>query len=709
MSEKYYMINQRLFPHLLLLMCFTIPVSLFAQSERNPLHEDTVLQELITELDSLLSENSQRISDGETNYYKELHRLFATRGKVVKGDPNPRLDEISAEQQRFYNDYGLSFNWSYLNNIEQGIFTGGDIFYNKRLTTGLKWDILGNGLMDNRSRAAELEVEKELAEKQLMQSNAEDKYKALYKKILYLFTKSKSAFINEYLDVVSVNLELLHRLHYKDLLSWQEVLKISSLKAQLEHKLDTYRAVEKQLIESEGTEILSKSALEVKNLAVPDLDIEHFLNSVRNFHEDIQLSEDKLGKLDYSFLSDISFSVSAQYNIYDNLYDRPENEAVGGREYFSTTFNISFPLPINMGSKKKLAEARKHRIVQDQKEKRRNKSDEITDHFLEYQQQKQRYLELHETYLMREEEIKSQQALRKIGSPDFSIRKLSNAMIARYGAALDLIEAKQQLYLKLVNIDSYLPNKGIEQFITESHIENYGPKAKSKADQLYMWSSAFAEINNQKLLHYLKREGFSHLLLSVGPDTSLYGKAKAFNQLASKQGITAEMLIGNNQLVNYKNRTDEFLQLADRAERLQFEGIHLDVEPHTFDDWDSNRETYLRNYVNMLEAVRASLEDTSLKLSISIPHFYDSIISDLGQYVDTIIVMAYETTDIKDLLDRTEVERRVLKDRLAIALRPSDFSNLRELNDFISEIAYRTKLQMFVLHDYGALKKLKVK
>ncbi|MCW9711468.1 glycoside hydrolase family 18 protein [Aliifodinibius salicampi] len=673
------------------------------------MREDRVLQELITELDSLLSEKSRRISDGDTDYYKELHRLFATREKTLKDDSNPRLDEISAEQQRFYNDYGLSFNWSYLNNIEQGIFTGGDIFYNKRLTTGLKWDILGNGLLDNRSRAAELEVEKEIAEKQLMQSNAEDKYKVLYKKILYLFTKSKSAYINEYLDVVSVNLELLHRLHYKDLLSWQEVLRLSSLKAQLEHKLDTYRAVEKQLVEAEGIEILSKSTPEVTNLAVPDLDIELFLNSVRNFHEDIQLSDDKLDKLDYSFLSDISFSVSAQYNIYDNLYDRPENEAVGGREYFSTTFNISFPLPINMGSKKKLAEARKRRIVQDQKEKRRNISDEITDHFLEYQQQKQRYLELYETYLMREEEIKSQQALRKIGSPDFSIRKLSNAMIDRYGAVLDLIEAKQQLYLKLVNIDSYLPNEGIEQFISGSQIENYEPKAKRKADQLYIWSSSFAEINNQKLLHYLKREGFSHLFLSVGPDTSLYRKAKAFNQLASRQGITAEMLIGNNHLVNHENRANEFLQLANRAERLQFEGIHLDVEPHTFDDWDSNREMYLRSYVNMLEAVRASLEDTSLKLSISIPHFYDSIISDLVQYADTIVVMAYETTDIKDLLDRTEVERKILMDRLAIALRPTDFSNRRELNNFVREIVSQTKFQTFVLHDYDALKELEVK
>lgn len=702
------MINRLLFPYLLLLL-LTIPVSLFAQSEDTFLSKDIVLQELILELDSLISEKSHRTFDAEQNYDNGLHKLFTTGDNAVSDDSNPRLNEISAEQQQSYNDYGLSFNWSYLNNIEQGIFTGGEIFYNKRLSTGLEWNILGNGLLNNRSRAEELEVEKELAREELIQSNADKKYKILYKKILYLFAKSKAAFVNEYLDVVSVNLEVLHRLHYKDLLPWKEVLELSSLKAQLEHRLDTYHSVEKQLADVETKQNLSDGTLEVMNLAVPDLDIELFMNSVQDFHEDTQLDDDKLSKLDYSIISDISFSVSAQYNIYDNIYDRPENEAVGGREYFSTTFNISFPLPLNMGSKKKLAEARKHRIVQEQKEKRRNNSDEITDHFLEYQQQKQRYLELYEEYMMREEEIKSQQALRKIGSPDFSIRKLSNAMIARYGAVLDLIEAKQQLYLKLVNIDSYLPNEGIEQFITKSDIENYRLKVKSKADQLYMWSSAFAETNNQKLLQYLKREDFSHLFLSVGPDTSLYEKAKAFNQLASKQGITAEMLIGNNQLVNYENRADEFRQIANRAKRLQFKGIHLDVEPHTFDDWDSNRETYLRSYVNMLEAVRASLENTSLKLSISIPHLYDSIITDLVQYADTIVVMAYETTDINDLLDRIEVERRVLKDRLAIALRPSDFNNQRELNDFISEIVSRTKLQMFVLHDYGALKELKVK
>lgn len=702
------MVNRRLFLYVLLLF-FAIPVSLLAQAEQSSLRGDPVLQELISELDSLISAKSPRIPAGEANYYKGLQKLFISGEMAAGDDSNPRLDEISAEQQRFSNDYGLSVNWSYLNNIEQGIFSGGDIFYNKRLSTGLEWDILGNGLLSNRSRAAELEVEKELAEGQLKQSNADEKYTILHKKIRYLFTRSKAAFINEYLDAVSVNLEVLHRLHYRDLLPWREVLKLSSLKAQLEHRLDTYQAVEKQLAGAEDKEYLSDGTPEVMNLAVPDLDIELFLKKVRDFHEDIQLSEDKLHKLDYSFLSDISFSVSAQYNIYDNLYDRPENEAVGGREYFSTTFNVSFPLPLNMGSKKKLAEARKRRIVQDQKDQRRNTFDEITNHFLEYQQQKQRYLELYETYLMHEEEIRNQQAFRKLGSSDFSIRKLTNAMIARYGAVLDLIEVKQQLFLKLVNLDSYLPAEGIQQFVRESHIENYGQKTRSKADHIYIWASAFAETNNQKLLKDLKRQGFSHLFLSVGPDTSLYEKAKTFNQLASKQGITAEMLIGNNQLVHYESREDEFRQLANRAKALQFDGLHLDVEPHTFDDWDSNREQYLRDYVRMLEAVRASLDDIPLKLSISIPHFYDSIISDLVQYADKIVVMVYKTTDVNDLLDRTEVERKILTDRLAVALRAGDFGNQRELNRFVREIASTTDIQAFVLHDYRAFKELKKK
>jgi hypothetical protein len=492
----------------------------------------------------------------------------------------------------------------------------------------------------------------------------------LYKNILYLFTRSKAVFIDEYLEVVSVNLELLHRLHYRDLLPWKEVLKLSSLKAQLEHKRDTYRAVEKQLVSAVNKENILNSTPEVMDLSVPDLDIGRFLESVRDFHEDFQLTEDNLSELDYSILSDISFSVSAQYNVYDNLYDRPENEAVGGREYFSTTFNISFPLPINIGSKKKIAKARKNKIIQDQKDKRRNNSDEITNHFLEYQQQKQRYLELYEAYIMQEEEIKNQRALRKIGSSDFSIRKLSNAIIARYGVILDLMEAKQQLFLKLVNLDSYLPTTGINQFITEYDIRNFESDKKSKADHLYIWSTAFAEVNNQELLRYLKKQGFTHLFLSVGPDSSLYGKAKDFNQIASKQGITTEMLIGNNRLINYEGRSEEFNRLSDLAERLQFEGIHLDVEPHTFDDWDSNRETYLQDYVNMLEAVRSVLEETSLKLSISIPHFYESLITELDQYADTIVVMAYETTDIDVLLDRVEEERRVLNKHFAIALRP---------------------------------------
>lgn len=71
------MINRRLFSYLLFLL-FAIPVSLFAQAENTSLRGDTVLEELISELDSLISAKSQRIPSSDANHYKGLHKLFTT-------------------------------------------------------------------------------------------------------------------------------------------------------------------------------------------------------------------------------------------------------------------------------------------------------------------------------------------------------------------------------------------------------------------------------------------------------------------------------------------------------------------------------------------------------------------------------------------------------------------------------------------------------
>ncbi len=208
---------------------------------------------------------------------------------------------------------------------------------------------------------------------------------------------------------------------------------------------------------------------------------------------------------------------------------------------------------------------------------------------------------------------------------------------------------------------------------------------------------------NEVLLTFLKNLETERAYLSPGPDGSLHEKAAEFIEKAHEHSIELHLLVGNNELIRPEDQQMKLKALVNQAVKLGFEGIHLDVEPHAFDDWDNRQTLYEQQYVTMLANAAAISSANNLSISVSIPHFYDSILDDINQSADEIVVMVYETQDLGVLKKRIEGESEIFGDKFHVAIRPSDFANFDDLNTFVQQIMSQTGAQDVVLHDAGSL------
>lgn len=222
---------------------------------------------------------------------------------------------------------------------------------------------------------------------------------------------------------------------------------------------------------------------------------------------------------------------------------------------------------------------------------------------------------------------------------------------------------------------------------------------------VYMWSNTFESADNQALISFLENEDLSSVFLSVGFDNPQLEKAKQFVQLATEKEIEVHLLFGGNEIVTgvEDDQLSKLNEIFEVARQIGVNQVHLDVEPHVFEDWDENRSIYESNYLGMLSNAEKIFTEASVSLSVSIPHFYDSINSEIENFVDEAVVMVYETTDINIIKSRTEEESSIFEEKLSVAIRPEDYSSFETLDRIILEIMMSGTARKVYLHDAGVL------
>lgn len=143
------------------------------------------------------------------------------------------------------------------------------------------------------------------------------------------------------------------------------------------------------------------------------------------------------------------------------------------------------------------------------------------------------------------------------------------------------------------------------------------------------------------------------------------------------------------------------------GKNLGFNGIHLDIEPHTFDDYEENKDLYSKIQMKLFNNAKKWCDKNGMDLSVSVPMYLPiKVAKALGRNNITTHIMAYGNSSLHHKLDQTEAMRKLLKTNSRWAFEINDFSDYQSLKETETKLIEK-EITEFTYHDLSQLDSLK--
>ena len=673
-------------------------LTLFAQSRISAQTTPSAdVSELLTRVDSLaiLHFSLDVVAPvSDTSGIPSLLKL--TRDDLNAATP-PELVALEAKKELLKGDIGLSLEMGYRENINRGVFGNPDIFYRRRAQFGVEWDLLKNGLLENQEEIERLENRSEINRKELESEQIEDNYLRIRTGIISHFNQRKKEVLKRFEKAVDEQLYINRRLYHLRYTTWDRILELEELKSNIAVSQQSISRYEAQL--NEG----AYKPVKAENLPILRILPERVVELVEKVESKEALDQQNLPPIEaYNPLTDISLSLFSEYNIFSDADNQALTEAIGGREFFSAGVNLSLPLPFNFEEREEMDISSQAELRQTFKQRTEQETQEILGHYLAYQEHFKDYIGAYRQLKVNEDKMLMYWIDCCLEGQERNPLRQINFWTGRYRAALEMLDIKRMLYLDLLKIYRFVYTEPVSAFTEPVNLESlFMPKYE--ASGVYLWSETARSYPPKVMDNFLKREGFSQVAISTGPEAEIPPAITELAETLRQNGRSVELLVGDNSLM--KDRRGQYEKLAEhmaQAQSLGASALHLDVEPHTFDDWDAKREAYLKQYVNMVIRADSLTEGTEISLKVSIPHFYEAILPEIDQYVDEVTVMVYGVDDAEKIRERISAEVDALG-FLRVALRPDDFASIPDMNDTMRALRSSNDQLTFILHDLGSL------
>lgn len=652
--------------------------------------------------DSMFIENAPKWNK------EQLKSIFEPEVNVNTRPELARL--ISHNQNLLKKDLGLDINAGFLNNFEQSLFDSEGRFYRRRYTIGTRWDLIGGGLLDNRLKAGlleyDLEKQKELDSLLAVQKSVD----IVFQRILYVFNKAKITEIQKYLTKLNQELILLRNL--SDL-----GYDVRELFRELARKQLRY---EMQIEDFKNFELDLDSTAKVNDNTLWDMQppiFEVAIDSIQKLAIAAQYAPiDKLVKIEatknqesYKRWRDISANLQFQYNYFDRLEEQTNNQFLNDREFFSLSGTIRIPLSIFSTNYNKTAQFNTFRYKESLELDVQNKDNELIGQFRELENRKRTIFEIDANIDVVNQRIADEKNQFEINNQNYNPALLLSHISNRQSLVVERIIALEDFYLTYYKIWRHAPAKTLDKF-TNLLNSTKGEKSTLNSANLgvYLWSKELYGLSNSYLLEKIKANNINEVALSVGQINSTNrAKVSSFISDLKASDIEVSLLIGNNEIVN----DTTFTKVSDwvkLAAALNLSKLHLDVEPHALSNWKRDKELLLKNYLKLLAFSSKETKLYGISLDVSIPHFYDEILSDIKNSVDFINVMVYNDLNISSIELKLQEENRILyANSWAISLRASDYSSKNQLDLFIKSVNNAFINKTVYLQDFKELDTLK--
>jgi hypothetical protein len=337
---------------------------------------------------------------------------------------------------------------------------------------------------------------------------------------------------------------------------------------------------------------------------------------------------------------------------------------------------------------------------------------EISNLLYELRYKQEQFANLIEKQKLHSDLLKNFQGLKKIEDPSFQPIVGLNKLDEFWAMEIEKIDLLQQMYLKLGEIQEKIPNESISQYITPWNgnmniIEgvedsNYVEDKRS----MYVWSKTWMDKNVTEIITNVRVWNIQKLLVSAGGSEAHFPQFKQLVTMAERNELKCDLLIGNNRWLS-SNITPKLDSVWTKISELPIEGIHLDLEVHTFDGFKDSPDAFYLLFINRVREASTFCKIHNLRLEVSIPLTYPAeILQELEMLCDEIVVMSYETKGPKQIQNRIAEELVIGKGKISVALRGKDYISKSSMETDFREIKELLKVKNVVLHDYQTYKAL---
>lgn len=489
-------------------------------------------------------------------------------------------------------------------------------------------------------------------------------------------------------------LPLLEQLFYSKQITLEDLFASQSRLVETHEQLNLYKNYNSQLNLGYINNLFDLSA------PVFDINDSVFFGALKNaVIEDtatICSLQEAIAQTNNKWYNELSLRAYSRLNVYD-LYSTVNPY----RSFFSVGFNFSMPLVFSHHEKAQVDLLKWEKDHQRMMQSSNERFMEQTNSCYEYRFALTKLLMLQEKEKQIQEAIRVERTKNQLKENDFNALHGLKLIDDLAQIQLEEISMRQVLYLKLIDLHEKNDSK-----IADNWLKQLNPLRSEAFPQnkrtVYAWSKAFIK-DPGVLAAFTEYNRFEKVFLAVSETDSLLEKKNEFVRLISTAEIEVVPLIGSNKLLFADDYTSQLTTILKTSSQWRFKEIHLDIEPHTQDDWKVDEAKAFANYLEKLKETKTLCTKNGWLLSIAIPISYDSTqVKACLEIVDEIHFMCYE--NIKPTyLTRKLAPYKSYGERIHIALRTEDFQDRYTLEQFINQLSKNEGIVSFDYHDLGRL------
>lgn len=664
-------------------------------------------------LDSTLNSINKLYALWEKGYAQSKEQLTWSDFKTAEAAWPVIIDQTSVDiQKHIYESYTLRANimradkgLSVITNNQFNFDTQydeDDIWYRARYINGVEWDILSGGLVENKRRAEILDNELQM---KLLENKNANSGKISYEnrnQIIYYFNKKKVEVLKARLDISNSKMDILTDLAESGEIRTTMLLEAHKQMIEINGQFNLYASFNEGLKTMLDTNrITTKRLLPPFDVNVVALKALSGMQYNPNKMMELQAKNDKLR---YNWLNEVDLSTGVRYNYYQRLGDG------FNRGFMSANLTARIPLRIFQMDYLALTKLQQEEVKLNMRQEDELKWLEISNLVYELRYKQKQFSNMLEKQRLHHDLLKNFQGLKKIEDPSFQPIVGLNALDEFWSMEIEKIDLLQQMYLKLGEIQEKIPNEAISQYIVPwngnmSIIEGTADSSYvAETRAMYLWSKAWMDKSSTEIITNVRVWNIQKLLISAGGSEAHWPQFKQLVNMAERNELKCELLIGNNRWLS-SNITPKLDSVWNKIAELPIEGIHLDLEVHTFDGFQDSPEAFFLLYMNRVREASAFCKIHNLRLEVSVPLTYPAeVLQELEMLCDEIVVMAYETKGPKQIQNRIAEELIIGKDKISVALRARDYVSKASMENDFRELKGLIKVKNTVLHDYQTYK-----